>query len=94
MQNTVRTTIRIRRDLLDQSRLLALRRDTSLQEVINDTLAQGFGHITDFDIHQKAMEDIDKIRESLKGKKINTKKLVEKNKKELEYRSRRILNFK
>lgn len=94
MQNTVRTTIRIRKDLLDQSRLLALRRDTSLQEIINDTLAQGFGHITDFDIHQQAMEDIDKIRESLKGKKINTKKLVEKNKKELEYRSRRILNFK
>lgn len=91
---TVRTTIRIRKDLLDQSRLLALRRDTSLQEVINDTLVQGFGHITDFDIHQQAMVEIDRFRESLKGKKINTKKLIEENKKELEKRSKRVLNFK
>ena len=89
---TVRTTIRIRKDLLDQSRLLALRRDISLQQVINDTLAQGFGHITDFDIHRQAMKRIDKFRANLKGK-INTKKLVGKNKKELEERTNRLLNF-
>ena len=83
MQNVVRTTIRVRKDLLDQSRLLALRRGTSLQEVINDTLAQGFGHITDFDIHQQAMVDIDKFRESLKGKKINIKKILQESKKDL-----------
>lgn len=91
---TVRTTIRIRKDLLDQSRLLALRRDTSLQQVINDTLAQGFGHISDFDIHRKAMVRIDEFRESLKGRKINVQKLVAKNKKELEERSNKLLNFK
>lgn len=90
---TVRTTIRIRKDLLDQSRFLALRRETSLQQVINDTLAQGFGHITDFDIHREAMARIDQFRESLKGKKINVKKLVEENKKELEERSNRLLNL-
>lgn len=90
---TVRTTIRIRKDLLDQSRLLALRRETSLQQVINDTLAQGFGHITDFDIHKEAMARIDEFRQSLKGKKINVKKLVEENRKELEERSNRLLNL-
>lgn len=80
---TVRTTIRIRKDLLDQSRLLALRRDTSLQEVINDTLAQGFGHISDFDIHKQAMARIDKFRESLKGRKIDVKKILTESKRDL-----------
>lgn len=80
---TVRTTIRIRKDLLDQSRLLALRHDTSLQQVINDTLAQGFGHITDFDIHREAMARIDQFRESLKGKKIDIKKILRESRKDL-----------
>ncbi|KKS12062.1 hypothetical protein A2617_04705 [Candidatus Daviesbacteria bacterium RIFOXYD1_FULL_41_10] len=91
---TVRTTIRIRKDLLDQSKLLALRSDTSLQQVINDALASGFGHISDFDIHRQAMARIDKIRESLKGRKFNVKSLVEENKKELEDRTNRILDLK
>lgn len=102
MQTTVRTTIRIRKDLLDQSRMLALKRGTSLQEVINDILLKGYGnHITDFDIHdvhQEAMANIDKLREDirkrLKGKSINTKKLIEQNKKELEDRTLRVLNLK
>lgn len=99
MQTTIRTTIRIRKDLLDQSRLLALKQGTSLQEVINDVLLKGFGnHITDFDIHQEAMVNIDRLKESirkkLKGKSINTKKLIEQNKKELENRTLNILNLK
>lgn len=99
MQTTVRTTIRIRKDLLDQSRLLALKQGTSLQNVVNETLLKGFGnHITDFDIHQEAMKNIDRFRENirirLKGKSINTKKLIEQNKKELENRTVRVLNFK
>ena len=80
---TVKTTIRIRKDLLDQSRLLALRRDTSLQEVINDTLVRGFGHITDFDVHKQAMARIDKFRESLKGRKIDVKKILRESRKDL-----------
>lgn len=85
MQNTVRTTIRIRRDLLDQSKLLALKNDTSLQEVVNSVLAQGFGHITDFDTNKIAMDKIDKFREKLakSGKKIDVKKLLEEAKKDL-----------
>lgn len=93
MQTTVRTTIRIRKDLLDQSRLLALRRSTSLQQVINDTLAQGFGHITDLDIHSQAMARIDKLKTSFKDRKIDVKRLVEENKKELEDRSSKLLNL-
>lgn len=91
---TVRTTIRIRKDLLDQSKMLALRRETSLQEVINDTLARGFGHISDLNTHKQAMARIDRFRESYKGRRFNVKKLVEDNKKELEDRTNRQLKFK
>lgn len=84
MLDTVRTTIRIRKDLLDQSRLLALKQDTSLQEIINDLLLKGFdNHITDFDLHQQAMKNIDRFRESLKGRKINVKKILEISKRDL-----------
>lgn len=84
MQTTVRTTIRIRKDLLDQSRFLALKQGTSLQEVINNMLLKGYGnHITDFDIHQQAMQNIDKFRESLKGRKISIKKILEISKRDL-----------
>lgn len=82
MNNTVRTTIRIRKDLFDQSRLLALKRDTSLQEVINDTLIKGFRYITDIDHHKEAMAVIDTFRESMRGKKVNLQKLLEQNKKD------------
>lgn len=89
-QTTVRTTIRIRKDLLDQSRLLALKQGSSLQDVINEILLKGFGnHITDFDLHQQAMRNIDKFRESLRDKKINVNKLLAENKKELEERTNR-----
>ena len=92
MQTTVRTTIRIRKDLLDQSRLLALKQGTSLQEIINEVLLKGFdNHITDFDLHQQAMKNIDRFRESFKGKKINVNQLVEKNKQELEERTNRLI---
>lgn len=84
MQTLVRTTIRIRKELLDQSRLLALKQGTSLQDVVNEMILKGFGNqITDFDIHQQAMKNIDKFRESLKGKKINVKKILELSKRDL-----------
>ena len=82
MINTVRTTIRIRKDLFDQSRLLALKRNTSLQEVINDTLIKGFRYITDIDRHKEAMAAIDTFRESLGRRKVNLQKLLEQNKKD------------
>lgn len=82
MNNAVRTTIRIRKDLLDQSRLLAFERNTSLQEVINDTLIKGFRHLADIDPHKEAMATIDVLRESMHGKKINLQKLLEQNKKD------------
>lgn len=95
MQTTVRTTIRIRKDLLDQSKLLALQNDTSLQEIINEVLIRGFGYIGDLDKHKIAMDKIDRIRQSLKGSKISASRLVEENKKELQARTDRILkNFK
>lgn len=99
MQATVRTTIRIRKDLLDQSRLLALKQGSSLQEVINDILIKGFGnHITDLDIHMEAMQNIDRlrgmIRNGVKSKSISTKKMIEQNKKELESRTLNTLKLK
>ena len=80
--NTVRTTIRIRKDLLDQSKRLALERGTSLQEVVNDTLAQGFGHVTDFDHHKIAMKRIIAFRERMRGKKVNVQELLEQSKRD------------
>lgn len=91
MQTTVRTTVRLRKDLFDQSRLLAFQRNTSLQAVINDTLERGFGHISDLNLQEEAMDKIDEFRESLRGRKINTDKLIEKNKRELEERTNRLL---
>lgn len=83
MQATVRTTIRVRKDLLDQSRLLSFQRKVPLQDVINEALAVGFGHITDLDVHREAMARIDKFRESLRGKKIDIKKILRESKKDL-----------
>ncbi|MBI2039632.1 hypothetical protein HYT18_01005 [Candidatus Microgenomates bacterium] len=95
MQTTIRTTVRIRKDLFDQSRLLAFQRGVSLQDVINEALSLGFGHISDLDIQREAMAKIDNFRKSLHGAKINTKRLVEENKRELEERTNKLLkNFK
>jgi len=62
MINTVRTTIRIRKDLFDQSRLLAFSQGKSLQQVVNDMLAKGFSYISDVDNRKIAMAEIDKFR--------------------------------
>lgn len=91
MQNAVRTTIRIRKDLLHQSKLVALSSGTSLQEVINQVLAQGFGTITDLDTHKSAMVKIDKVRQSLQKDQADVKNLIEENKKELQARTDQVL---
>ncbi|OGD87296.1 hypothetical protein A2164_04035 [Candidatus Curtissbacteria bacterium RBG_13_35_7] len=82
MQNTVRTTIRIRKDLLDLSRQYAIKRSTSLQNAINYTLAAGFGHVSDLDSRRQAMSKIDKFRKSFDGKKVDLKKLLKSSKKD------------
>lgn len=89
----VRTTIRIRKDLLDQSRMLALREGTTLQAVINQILTRGFGHITDFDLHQQSIAKIDQLRSSFRNRK-DIKNIVEKNKRELQKRTDQLLNLK
>lgn len=77
IMQTVRTTIRIRKDLYDQSRLLAFKKGSSFQEVINDTLALGFGKISDLKSTEEAMKEIDAFRESLSGSNIRAEDLVE-----------------
>lgn len=83
MQTTIRTTIRIRKDLLNQFRLLALKEGNSLQNVINNTLALGLGKVTDLEFNKKAMTKIDNLRMSLSGQEIDLKKLLSKNKSDL-----------
>lgn len=83
MQTTVRTTVRIRKDLFDQSRLLALKKGTSLQEVINTTLALGLGKISDLVSIKEAMMKIDKLRLSLADKKISLEDLLNKSSSDL-----------
>lgn len=92
--NTVRTTIRVRKDILDQSRFLALRHGSTLQGVINDLLLQGLEHISDFNRHKEAMARIDEFRESMAREKISVQKLVEQNKRELQKRTDRLLGIK
>ena len=75
MQNSVRTTVRIRKDLFDQSRLLALKKGTSLQEIINNTLALGLKKVSDLESNKEAMAKIDKFRMSLSNTHINLKDL-------------------
>lgn len=93
MQNTVRTTIRIRKDLINQSKFIALQRGISLQQVINETLAYGFKHVGDFKRRKEAMDKINQLRENIYKKQgpINVSKLVEQNKKELQERADRFI---
>ncbi len=83
MQTTIRTTIRIRKDLFDQSRLLAVKKGTSLQEIINSTLALGLAKVSDLESSKKSMGKIDKFRLSLSDKKINLDNLLYKSKSDL-----------
>ena len=83
MQTTIRTTVRIRKDLFDQSRLLALKNGTSLQEIINSTLALGLGKVSDLESNRKAMAKIDKFRMSLSDKKFNLEDLLNKSRSDL-----------
>ena len=84
MQTTIRTTIRIRKDLLNQSKKIALELNTSLQNVINHILAKGFHEITDLNRHKKAMDTIDSIRQSLSQRgQIDTDALLNESKKDL-----------
>ncbi len=80
MQNTVRTTIRIRKDILDQSRILALHKGVSLQDVINETLAIGYKHVSSFHGTKEAIGKIDAFRKNMEKKNIDIHKLIELNK--------------
>lgn len=90
---TIRTTIRLRKDLLEQSKLFALKTGTSMQEVINNTLAQGFGQISDLELRKQGLARIDQIRESIRKKSgsVDTQELIYANKKELKERTNKIL---
>lgn len=83
MQTLIRTTIRVRKDLFDQSRMLAFKRGISLQDVINETLALGFAHVSDLNLHQQAINRIDKFRQSLNDERINIDKILKQSKKDL-----------
>ena len=75
MQNTTRTTVRIRTELLDKSRLIALKQNTSIQDVINEALTVGFKHITNIKGTENSFRTIDKFRKNTANKKIDLKKL-------------------
>ena len=83
MQQTTRTTIRIRKDLLNISREYALKRGVSLQDTVNAALAAGFQRISDLESRKQAMAKIDQFRKSLSGKKINLQEILQESKKDL-----------
>ena len=76
MQATVRTTLRIRKDLLDKSRILAFNNGESLQDIINETLALGYKHITDLNKVNDSMKQIDSFRQGTIKKNINLSSLI------------------
>ncbi|MBI2443350.1 MAG: hypothetical protein HYV40_05615 [Candidatus Levybacteria bacterium] len=76
MQTTIRTTIRIRKDLLDQSRMLALHKGVSLQDIINEALALGYKHVSDLHMGKDAMKQIDNFRQRMVKKNIDLNKLI------------------
>ena len=82
MQTTVRTTLRIRKDLLDQSRILAFNKGESLQDIINETLALGYKHITDLNKAHDSMKQIDDFRQGILKKNINLNSLLKASKSE------------
>lgn len=82
MQTSVRTTLRLRKDLFDQSRLLAVRTRSSLQAVINDKLALGL-RLSDTKTQHQAMAKIDRFRQSLASSRVNVKKIVKTSREEL-----------
>lgn len=77
MQNTIRTTIRIRSDLLAQARMLALNKGVTLQDIINDTLAIGYKHVSDLHAAKGAMKQIDNFRKHMSQKKISLTSTIE-----------------
>lgn len=76
MKTTIRTTIRISKDLLDQSRMLALQKGVSLQNIINETLALGYKHVNDLHGGKEAMKQIDNFRQKMAKNNIDLKKLI------------------
>jgi len=93
MQDTVRTTIRIRKDLLDQSKFIALKQGTSLQQVINDSLTQGFQRISPAKSRREVMETIDQLRKDMLNKygSVETGELIDEAKEGLQSRSDKLL---
>lgn len=83
MNQTIRTTIRIKKDILDASRNIAFNQNSSLQDVINNALALGLKHITNLSSSNKAFREIDSFREKYRNKNINLKKLITISKKDL-----------
>jgi hypothetical protein len=76
MQTTVRTTIRIDKDLLNQARLLALSKGVSLQSVINETLAIGYKHVSDMPMQKNALQTIDNFRHKIRTKHVDVSQLL------------------
>ena len=93
MQNIVRTTIRIRKDLLDLSKLLALQKGVSMQQVINEMLEYGFDQLPKKKSRREIMDEIDRMREEIYQKHgyINTQELVDANKRDQQESVDRIL---
>ena len=83
MQQTTRTTIRIRKDLLNISREYALKRGVSLQDTVNAALAAGFQRISDLESRKQAMAKIDQFRESLRSKRVNLQEILQESNKDL-----------
>ena len=94
MQNIVRTTIRIRKDLLDLSKLLALQKGVSMQQVINEMLEYGFDQLPKKKSRREIMDEIDKIRAGISMTNKQVAEILAMNKQDQQDRADRVLGIK
>lgn len=80
---TARTTLRIRKDLLKAAKRLALEKETSLQDVINNIMEKGMRTITNVKTRKRAFNAIDKFRKETEKYNIRASDIVKKSKKQL-----------
>jgi hypothetical protein len=92
---TVRTTISIRKDLLDHFKIMAINSGISMQKAINDALGEHLAELPDLERRKRAMTAIDKFQ-SLTYKKhgiIDVDALIQTNKKNLQDRAERVFGI-
>lgn len=80
---TIRTTIRINKDLYEQSKLAAFHQGISFQDVINNTLSKGFGTVEDLNGRKQIFDQIRLFQQKAIKAKLKASDVLKESKKDL-----------